>query len=381
MKLNITIFLLAAATLFLPGKSMAQSPTPNFHLDSKQERYTVSADLDNGGKLIIHFAKAGDWQNELTEITGMAARQYRYLADSFKDPISQKNLFLKIPKDRDLITLQYSENGQAPAHQMVYKSGQHFVLKTTMDTIIILKDGGKYKDPIYLSNDSAQYIRQVQYTYILKDISDIENIAAAPGKLNLINHRVDSVLQNGPIKKDVEKRLTITFNGQNDSNDIKVKPTYSPWEHYVFTMPVGIEILNGNLGASYDVGYGYVNEPDSRSSFFATFNLSGFLLPASTLNFHNFYGGIGIELGTADVSTGTLMKKYSIGLGYFMGKNKNSGNETILPNMYRLYINFPITKSLNIGMDAMSDFKLKASKRHPEETHGLFGLYLKYSIL
>lgn len=380
MKLNTTICLFTAVLLYLPGKSMAQNPTLSYHLDREQEQYTISADLDKGGKLVIHFARASDWQNELTEMTRIAATQYQYLADSFKDPISQKNLFLKMPKDTDLITLQYSEHKNGIPHQMVYKNGQHFALKTTMDTIIVLKDGGKYKDPVYLSNDSTQYTRQVQYTYILKDIKDIENIAAATEKLNLMARQIDSILQNGPIKKDREKQLTISFSGQNDSQ-IKVKPTYTINDHYVFTMPIGLEVLNGNLGASYDVGYGYIDEPNNKSSFFATLNLSGFLLPASSLNFHNFYSGIGIELGTADVSTGTLMNKYSIGLGYFIGKNKNSGNETVLPNMYRLFVNFPVTKSLNIGMDVMSDFKFKAMKKHPEETHGLFGFYLKYSIL
>lgn len=383
MKLNITICLLAAMSLFLPEKLNAQNTKPDFYLDREQEQYTILVRFDNSDKLIIHFAKAADWQNELTEITKIAARQYQYLADSFKRPISQKNLFLKIPKDTDLITLQYAENRQDSPHQMVYQNGQHFVLKTSMDTIIVLKDGGKYKDPVYLSNDSLQYIRQVQYTYILKDIKDIEDIAAATEKLNLMTRQIDSVLQNGPIKKDREKRLTLSTSSRNDSPDIQVNSTYSLVDHYVFTMPIGIEILNGNLGAAYDVGYSYIEEPDSKSSFFATLNLSGFLLPGSTLNFHNFYAAVGIELGGADVREGTLMNKYSIGLGYFIGKynNHNGGNETLLPNMFRMYLNFPITRNLNIGMDMMSDFKFKAMKNHPKETHSLFGFYLKYSIL
>lgn len=384
MKRNIIIGLIAATLLFLPEILRAQNSELSFRLDREQEQYTVSADLEKGNKIIIHFAKAGDWQNELTEMTRIAAAQYQYLADSFKSLISQKNLFLKIPKDADLITLQYSENNNDGPHQMAYKNGNHFVLKTTMDTIIVLKDGGQYKDPVYLSNDSSQYTRQVQYTYILKDLSDINSIAAESEKLNRISHQVDSVLQNGPIKKDREKRLTIAFSNQNDSKgDMTIKPTYTIGDHYVFTMPIGIEILNGNLGAAYDVGYGYIDEPNSKSSFFATLNLSGFLLPASTLSAHNFYAAIGVELGTVDASEDALMNKYSIGLGYFMGKSKNNknGNETVFSNMFRLFINFPITKNLNIGMDMMSDFKLKAMKNHPEETHSLFGFYLKYSIL
>jgi len=382
MKRNIIIGLIAATLLFLPQILKAQSSGPAFRLDREQEQYTVSADLEKGDKIIIHFAKAGDWQSELTEMTRIAAAQYQYLADSFKSLISQKNLFLKIPKDTDLITLQYSEDNNDGPHQMAYKNGNHFVLKTSMDTIIVLKDGGQYKDPVYLSNDSSQYTRQVQYTFILKDISDIKNIAANAEMLSRISHLVDSVLKNGPIKKDREKRLTIAFSNQNDSKGgMIVKPTYAIGDHITIDVPIGIEILNGNLGAVTDVGYSYIDEPDSRSSFFGSLNLSTFLLPGSTLNFHNIYSGIGIELGTADVSTGTLMNKYSIGLGYFIGKNKKNGNETVLPNMFRLYLNFPITKNINIGMDMMSDFKFKAMKKHPNKTHGLFGFYLKYSIL
>lgn len=382
MKRNIIIGLIAATLLFLPQILKAQSSGPAFRLDREQEQYTVLADLEKGDKIIIHFAKAGDWQSELTEMTRIAAAQYQYLADSFKSLISQKNLFLKIPKDADLITLQYSENNNDGPHQMAYKNGNHFVLKTSMDTIIVLKDGGQYKDPVYLSNDSSQYTRQVQYTFILKDISDIKNIAANAEMLSRISHLVDSVLKNGPIKKDREKRLTIAFSNQNDSKGgMIVKPTYAIGDHITIDVPIGIEILNGNLGAVTDVGYSYIDEPDSRSSFFGSLNLSTFLLPGSTLNFHNIYSGIGIELGTADVSTGTLMNKYSIGLGYFIGKNKKNGNETVLPNMFRLYLNFPITKNINIGMDMMSDFKFKAMKKHPNKTHGLFGFYLKYSIL
>lgn len=381
MKQKIINGLIAITCLLLPEISIAQHAEPTFRLDREQEQYTVSADLNEGGKLIVHFAKAADWQNELSEITRIAAAQYQYLADSFKNPISQKKLFLKIPKDTNLITLQYVENKEEAPHQMAYKNGQHFALKTSLDTIIVLKDGGKYKDPIYLSNDSTQYIRQVQYTYILKNIGDIQSIATQIEKLSRISFQVDSVLQNGPINKGQEKRLTIAFSKADDSKSMTVKPTYAIGDHYVFTMPIGIEILNGNLGAVYDVGFGYIDEPNSKSSFFATLNLSAFLLPGSTLNFHNAYAAISLELGGADVREGTLMNKYSIGLGYFIGKNKKNGNETILPNMFRLYLNFPVTKNINIGMDMMSDFKFAAMKKHPEETHGMFGFYLKYSIL
>jgi hypothetical protein len=377
------LLLIACCCFFQPARG--QNTKPVYHLDDAQKNYEITATLPHHGSLTLHFARLSDWEGkaELERITNIGAEQYLHLKDSFKRPLSQKKLFLKLPIKEEVTSLQYEEI-TGGAQQMAYKDGAYFSLKTTMDTLRVIKDEGTYDSPVQLSNDSSQVIRQLGYTFVLRDLKDIESLAGDTATLNRIGHQIDSVLNHYRTKwkhPDWDSRSLAIKIDSGAGQHILIKNKGSFLYHTMFDWGVGLEFFNGKFCISSDVGLAYVEQVGVASSPFIALILNSYLFPEMDVRQSNGYSSIGIEFGAANTEGGTLgilRQKTSVGMAYFIGKSKN--NVIQLPNMFRYYINYALSKNVSFGFEAMTNFKTSEKNRTSGKTGSITGLYLKFSF-
>lgn len=376
LKIKVTtlaILLIASSSSLL----FAQSENPDFKMETQNQKYDIVAKLPNDGTLIIHFKKITDWngKEELNRITKIGIQQYQNLQDSFKTDLSQKVLSIKLPVNENLMAIQYTEKNAA-SQNMVFKDGTYFVLKSSYDTLTILKDEGiNEKVPKY--EDSADYKRLIQYSFVLKDLHNITDLDIN-SSIDKIGSQIDSVvdkyLKKWKYPNTVDKSLTI----QIDSNII-FQNYSSFFKHITADYGFGIELFNSKLATTINLGYAYVWNKNNLQSGYLGLNVKTYTFPKMDYKNSSQFYSANIEFGTANTTTGSLNNKSAIGLGYFFG-NFGYNNVDHLGNMFRMYLSYSITKHINFELDLMSNFKISEKAIAEGKNSSVWGLSLNYSI-
>lgn len=373
-KYAITILMLISSLVL-----QAQSTEDAVQLDTAQKQIQITASLSGYGNMQITFARIEDWQGvqELKRIAMLAADHYEHLKDSFKEDYSGKTLYIKLPVHEDVSRISFRENFR-DAHNMAFKDGNYYQLKTVKDSIVVLKDQATYFKGVLLSNDSVQRVQQVQYVFAINNLSDLTKILASD-ILDDVGTKIDSIL----------KKYKAKWNKRNDSRNLNINIqnentvviSYTPLlgNHILGNMAFGLQLINKQVAVPIDVGIGYIKNKKNKNSLFAIAVLSTYYLGAIPISESTFYYAIGVEVGSMDYTAGTTQNKVSIGVNYFIG-NPDWGNykknpiKNTLPNMIKLNLNYPVYKNINVGLDLYSNFKFN------DDHAGLIGLFVKYNL-
>jgi|GEM_PF-1973788 len=377
---NLKISFLATTILLTTySNSFAQSATPSFKLDEQSQKFSIIAKLPNEGTLMVHFKRITDWKSkeELQRITRMAIEQYQNLQDSFKLPLAQKDLFLKLPVNEELMAIQYQEKKDS-AHQMIYKNGEYFSLKSTYDTLRVIKDL-EITDKIRKGEDSSDYKRQIEYIFVLKDLNHIYELKSSEA-IEHIGNQVDSV-KNKYLKKwtypeTVDKSLAIRIDSstkvENKSSFLKnLTPNYG----------FGIELFNGKLATTIDLGWFYVWDKYQKESGFLGLNINTYTFPQMDYKESSIYYSFNMEFGIANTTTGFLNNKSAIGIGYFVANFGATNNKYNLSNMTRMYLSFPLSSNLTLSLDMMTNWKISQKAIDEGKAKAVWGLSIKYMFL
>lgn len=368
-----------AILLFIMSNSLlfAQSTSPDFKMEMHNQKYDIVAKLPNDGTLIIHFKKITDWngKEELKRMTKIGIQQYQNLQDSFKMQLSQKILSVKLPVNENLMAIQYSENRE-DAQNMVYQDGAYFALKSSYDTLTILKDEGiNEKVPKY--EDSADYNRQIQYSFVLKDLHNLSDLELE-SSIDKIGSQIDSVvdqyLKKWKYPNTVDKSLTIII---DSFTHVKNHSSFS--KHLEPDLGFGLELFNSKLATTINLGYAYVWNKNNKQSGYLGINLKTYTFPKMDYKESSQFYAANVEFGTANTTTGSLNNKSALGIGYFFG---NLGYNSVdnLSNMIRMYISYPITRHINFELDLMTNFKISDKAIADGKNSSVWGLSLSYSI-
>ena len=387
--------------LFVLGTSatplFAQSESPSFKLDEKNLKYDIVAQLPNDGKLIIHFKKITDWtgKEELKRITQIAIEQYQNLQDSFKTPLSQKILSIKLPYNESLLAIQFAER-KNEEQTMVFKNDGYFALKSSFDSLTVLKDQeikgemSKYNDSMDHGvllydrfngmkntkyNDYTDNGSQIEYSFVFKDLHNISDINISASIDNIgsqIDSVVDRYLKKWKYPNTVDKSLAI----QIDSFT-RVKNKSSFFKNITPDYGFGIELFNSKLANTINLGYVYVWNLGRKESGFLGLNTTSYFFPNMDFSKSASFISLNLEFGLANTTTGYLNNKSSIGIGYFFGKSGFNNNYNI-PNMTRLYYSYPISKNINFELDIMTNWKISEKAKAEGKAYGVWGLAIKY---
>lgn len=352
-----------------PSASAAQL----FSLNKEQQNHHFHYRLPDDGILNIDFLRLSDWgeKNDLYAIAQMAAAQAALLKDSFIAASSTKTLALNIPIDKRVISINYKEDN-SKKNQLAFKDNAYFQLKSDFDTIRIVKNVGVRSKPLV---DSG--LIQIQYTFILKDIQDIQKLADQPAVLNDIGTQTDTYLSEQRQKwhkqdayhhtllldYDPEKSAGIQNNNAN-----KLFPFLG--NHVGVYIGFGAIVYENSISPYLDETIAYLAPSRGKTRKFVGLNLTAFglLNGASTFFTNRNYATINGEFGICRQTTGLMQQKTSVTLGLMIHNQDDKRN-----NLFNMGFNYGFNSFLSAGFNFASDFK-KDSKNN------FWGVHFKFNL-
>jgi hypothetical protein len=341
-----------------------------YSITPDQYNHHFEYELPNDGILKIDFLRLGDWgdKNILGQVTDLAASQAAALKDSFKSDYSEKLLEMNIPIDNKVISINYSEDLKNK-NQLAYKDGNYYQLKTSFDTIRIVKNMTIKKKPLL---DSG--LVQIQYTFILKDLNDIMALKSNPEIIQKIGNTTDSVVHVYRKRwnyRDASYRvLKLNMDANNDS---------------LFVSSNNKQLYNGRLGLFVSFGaivYNNALSPYTESTFayliptrgkmqgFVGFNFTAFglITAGSTLKTTSgFYRSYNAEIGVCKKSAGLMPQKTSIILGIMDIKDEKK--------LFNLGLNFGLNRYASVGVNFAGNFK-----KEDKGGRYVYGVNLKFNL-
>lgn len=366
-KILVLLYLLTALSHSAGAQSLLQTmyddrkPVSNqmFQLNPEQYNHHFDFQLPNDGRLLVDFLRLSDWgeQNQLARITGIAAEQARALRDSFTSDYSTKLLEVNIPIDGKIIALNYSEE-TGGKKQMAYKDGVYYQLKTGFDTIRVIRNAGIRQKPL---TDSG--LIQVQYTFVLKDISDIGALAEHPAAIETIGRLADEAIARQKKRWNKPDAIYHRFDLKYVPGDKEpMKADNHDGAFMAFTSRMigiyigfGAAVYNNNtnsISPFIDESVAYLIPSRTRLQPFVGLNLTtfGFLTSNSVQKVFTSYN---FEYGVCSrKSRGFMQQRTSLVIGLMTVRN--TGDPV---DMLHLGCNFGLNNFLSAGFSVASDFK------------------------
>lgn len=348
----------------IPQTSKAQL----FRLNPEQYNHHFDFALPEEGSLQVDFLRLSDWGNEngLLEVAAMAADRVRQLADSFRKEYTVKTMALNIPIDGKVIALQYREHDDGK-RQMAYKDGAYYQLKTGFDTIRVVRNIGIRKKPLA---DSG--LIQVQYTFILKDLKQIYDIAQNPAILESAGHSADSAIarqrERWPNQDAWHHTLRLQYNPSATQTLIADNNAGSLLsflqKRIKIYLGIGVAVYtasnNNNAVSPYlDETLAYMFRSRGKMQPFAGFNLTGFGL-VNTNGRRESYTSYNLEYGLCKKAPGFMQQKTSVSLGYMTKYRSSGGGDPV--SMFHMGFTFGFSPVFSGGLSFATDFK-KDSKQ------------------
>jgi hypothetical protein len=344
-----------------------------FRLNPEQYNHHFEFPLPNDGKLQVDFLRLSDWgeKNQLKAIIEAAANQVRMLKDSFRNNYSTKLLEMNIPIDGKVIALNYLEEEKGK-RQLAYKDGTYYQLKTSFDTIRIIKNVGIRTKPLV---DSG--LVQVQYTFILKDINDITNLEGNPEAVDKIGNLTDEAIIKYRKEWNNQDARTHQLNLMYDPAKEKVVKASSDNNSGLFKyidIYVGLGAIfytNNSVSPYLEESIAYLIPSRSKMQPFVGFNLTGFGLfntngkaagNASYLSYN-------LEYGVCKRGFAFMQQKSSIMLGVM----RVEGADKTTSALFHMGFTFGFNSFLSGGFNIATDFKKNSDK-------AVMGVHFKFNL-
>jgi hypothetical protein len=346
-----------------------------FNVTEYQKNHRIHIQLPEDASLCIEFLRLSDWgsQHELPYLTDLASKQVNSLLDSFKNTTSAKILAMNLPSDGQVISLALSERNLGET-QLAFKDNEYYQLKTSFDTIRIVRNEGVRRSPAV---DSG--LIQVCYTFSLKNLSDISKLANNTALWSQVGDSIDSkiALYRSRWKNpDAQAhQLTMYYNAQTESAvgvDARSGALFPALRNKIAVyVGVGGILHSGGLAPMIDLSFAYVFPGRGKQKAFLGFNMHSFSHFDSNLKPQVQYSAINAELGTFRNNRGLMQAKTSIGYGVLVRKPEHEKARVL----FNMVLNWGVTSYMTVGLNAASTLNFDKSK-----DIGLMGVQLKFNL-
>lgn len=344
-----------------------------FSLNPQQYNHHFNIALPNEGVLKIDFLRLSDWgaQNQLSKIINTAAQQAASLKDSFRSDYSVKTLELNIPINDRIVSVDYKED-DSRKNQLAYKDGDYYNLKTAFDTIRVIKNVD-FREDVEL--DSA--LMQIQYTFIVKDIKDIQALADQPKVIEQLGNGIDSAI-------DIQRRKwknqdAIHHKLVLDYNPDRKKPwkaddrqeSFSPFieKNIGIYVGLGATVYDNTISPYVEETIAYMVPGHGKMQGFVGLTLSAYgFLTAGEKEVKLRYATYNVEIGVCRRSPGLMQQKTSVLFGALTRYNGIS-NKTL----FNVGVNIGLNSFLAVGFNAATNFK-KGSDNN------FLGIHFKFNL-
>ena len=329
--------------------------------------YHFTIELPDANFMIIEWNHLSDWQQKdnVKKMISMAKTCFSKVEDSFKGSTSAKRMDIHIPIENEPVTVRFHEY-DVSNNVLLIKGNLLAPLKVNMDTLRLLKTTGK--KAVY----KQEQLEQVQYTFLLKDISQIKNIGNNDALIENIANTIDSIVNKHRDKWHNQNlwnhNLTVTYHPLSDdskkrliSNDpvrglhIKKITTIDEDGRYYKALDgdenIGITLFRNSLCPYIDLGFAYKWPVSTQNYAYVKAFFSGFNEFTPDKETLNLYGFVNVEFGIWENKKNTTIPVYllSLGIGHDLGSFNNDNFDPQHPiNMFRLFVNIKPSKLFTI---------------------------------
>lgn len=323
-----------------------------------QEPINHSFTISLPGKcfLLVEFSKLSDWQDNgaFRTVVQEAAKISLRMKDSLKQPTASYRLDMHLPVGNTPVTARVTEQAGSTNFVMLNDHDQA-PLKIGMDTVNVLKTLRYEK-----SNTRKM---QVQYTFILKEMNQMQELAANEHWMNETAAFLDSVVFSyrrrwhnqdawhhqlfvsyRPEETEPQKRLVI-----NEAKD-KNEPT-GIFKMLFYDVGFGVSLLRNTLSPVSEFGFTVVLYRDKTSSFFTRVSANSFALfeREPDGNFKGYSSSfVNIEFGTTNEKSIYALPLYLASIGFGVKIDGKYDHPSFERDWYKLFFRYNITKTFSV---------------------------------
>lgn len=364
----ITVLLLLATTTNAYAQSEFRYPVKNenklkdnlFGLKSHEYNHIFQVAMPGDNFLLIDFEKMSSYPDAqmLSTIFDIAATTAQQTKDSFASAITSKRVDVHVPVKNAPLQLRLKEHNDG-TDMLVLTYDQQAPLKLGMDTIRVFKTMS-----VTTNKEEKEVRKEVQYTFILKDINDIAKLNDNKELIISIAHTLDSVVQ---YRRDKWKRedtwyhevgIKYTPMETDAKKQLIVKKRAGLWKAIDADYYIGASLFRNSLTPYLEVGASYkwpgsVGEYDYIKLSLSTLAHFERISP-SRYDFYNT-AGYNFEIGTLINKSKTRIPIYetSIGIGYLQSDLPSISSQGGM----RLFWNYSLSSAVRITPDVYVLFR------------------------
>jgi hypothetical protein len=340
-----------------------------FNLEELGVNYHFTAELGGGNVAIIEFNRLSDWSNkgELEYIISTAQKYYAKVQDSFKHATTSKRLDLHIPLENEPVTARMFE--YMPNNSIVLLKGDmQSPLKLTMDTVRVLRTTNE------ISVHKKKQFVQMQYTILLKDIDDIQDLAGNKALLANVEDKFDSVVRAYRIDWSNQNKWTHNLNvtyyplGTDPRKQLSVKRIRTDDENgkfykaFEWDFGVGLTFFRNTPCPLVDWGLSYRWPTRSNQYVYLRFSNTTFSNIVWKDTYYNAYGvSFGnLEFGWMKNKTYTRIPLYKASIGFGFSQNLKGNNTYFDPTLDeyfgKMFASYSLSKIFTVTWEQYFSF-------------------------
>jgi hypothetical protein len=290
-----------------------------FELNAYQYNHIFQVAMPDDNFLLADFEKMSYWPDTtvLPAIFDIARTAVENTLDSFTNSITSKRIDVHVPVNNRPLQLRITDHRNAD--MMVLQYGQQSPLKAGMDTIRILKTMAVKKD-----KEGVEQRSEVQYTFVLKDLSDIIKLADDKGMIEDISHTLDSVVQyrrNRWAREDTWYHtvgIKYVPGAQGDNEKLIVKKYPGFFKAVDASYYIGASVFRNSVTPYLEIGASYKWKGDVGQYDYVRLSLASIAqFERISTNQYDFYNTtfLGLEIGSLINKVDTWIPLYETSLG------------------------------------------------------------------
>lgn len=322
-----------------------------FSLPPKDTAYFFRVNLPGDNFMTMRFDKISSWETaSLKDIVGVANLSWQQLRDSLSGAATSRRIALSIPENNYPVLTAFREYGTDERIMMLGSNGPQ-PIRIAYDTISVLR---RFRNT---SKDTSIHPR-VLYTFLLKDLGQIEQLADDSALIGDISRSFDSIIANRRQRWKSPDQYThgigYDYNTTTGPNVRKLQRNYEMawYKYFDYSGELGTSFAVSTIGSysSLRLAYNFTNTRPASYGYLAL-SFSGLIfareeagqLEGKGVGFLNF------EIGSVIGGSISGLPVYRTGVGF--GYRVSSENAHPYNFRYRLFFIYGVTKSITIMPD------------------------------
>lgn len=349
-----------------------------FSIPDSEVHHRFKVELMKGNYLLIDFRILSDWQSSdsgsFVQIIRTAAQVEDKYRSQMQNSQSSKRLDISIPISSEPVTARYREWNEN-SNLQVFTANDNAPLKIGMDTIRVVETwmestmnwqlrGGSFS----LDHDGKA---QLQYTFLLKDMDYISELAADEEWVRQTAGLLDSIVKANRLKWKRPNRTThnsyaVVAMHENSKPTISLPADYNRSHLTGGSLHVdagyGVSLVRNMLAPTIDWGVSLTLPIEGPTCIVQRFSWSNFYLYDKQAN--NTFKGYVTSMLNYEVGIGSkdrIFGNIGFGVRIFGAVKHYEDDPSVTRDLYRLFFRYAVNRTITVTPE------LYMVPKHPDQ--------------